>query len=155
MTIGFIYPAYESYKALESKRTDAAAEWLTYWVIFSLFSVFESVADWLISWIPFYYILKLLFLLWLLLPRFKVRSSSSPSHDRHPQTHRLTPETRKHVRGFAPSQGASKLYNRFLQPLIQKHEAKIDQKLNEGYATAMSLSSRGLAFGNNLLNRRP
>ena len=98
MTIGFIYPAYESYKALESKRTDAAAEWLTYWVIFSLFSVFESVADWLISWIPFYYILKLLFLLWLLLPRFKVRSSSSPSHDRHPQTHRLTPETRKHVR---------------------------------------------------------
>jgi len=71
VTIGFIYPAYQSYKALEGKRSDDAAEWLTYWVIFSLFTVFESIADWFISWIPFYYIFKLVLLLWLLLPQFK------------------------------------------------------------------------------------
>lgn len=77
VTIGFIYPAYQSYKALEGKRSDDAAEWLTYWVIFSLFTVFESIADWFISWIPFYYIFKLVLLLWLLLPQFKVGTQRS------------------------------------------------------------------------------
>mmetsp|Transcript_3749 Transcript_3749/g.9471 ORF Transcript_3749/g.9471 Transcript_3749/m.9471 type:complete len:130 (+) Transcript_3749:156-545(+) len=69
--VGFLYPAYQSYKALESNRQDAAPEWLTYWVIFSLFTVIESVGTFLISWIPFYSFLKLAFLMWLLLPRFK------------------------------------------------------------------------------------
>lgn len=69
VTVGFIYPAYASYKALESKSPHAAAQWLTYWVVFSLFTVLEYFADWLISWLPFYYLLKLAFILWLQLPQ--------------------------------------------------------------------------------------
>ena len=99
-------------KALESNRTDAAAEWLTYWVTFSLFTVIELVGGSLLSWIPFYSFLKLGFLSWLLLPKFK---------------------------------GASKLYQSGVQPLIRKHEAKIDQGLNQGYETAMSFQKNGLA----------
>ena len=99
-------------KALESNRTDAAAEWLTYWVTFSLFTVIELLGGSLLSWIPFYSFLKLGFLSWLLLPKFK---------------------------------GASKLYQSGVQPLIRKHEAKIDQGLNQGYETAMSFQKNGLA----------
>jgi hypothetical protein len=69
VTVGFIYPAYASYKALESKSPHAAAQWLTYWVVFSLFTVLEYFADWLISWLPLYYLLKLAFILWLQLPQ--------------------------------------------------------------------------------------
>ena len=100
---------------MESDRLDAAAEWLTYWVIFSLFSVLESVASFLVSWIPFYNVLKLMFLLWLLLPRFK---------------------------------GASKLYQALVQPIIRKHESKIDQSISQGYETAMSLQTKGMALVN-------
>ena len=29
--MGFVYPAYASYKALETKTPEASAQWLTYW----------------------------------------------------------------------------------------------------------------------------
>jgi hypothetical protein len=59
--IGFIYPAFASWKALESRKGEAATGqsaarsqgkdgWLTYWVVFSCFTVLEHVADFLISW---------------------------------------------------------------------------------------------------------
>jgi len=31
VVVGFVYPAYASYKALESKTPEASAQWLTYW----------------------------------------------------------------------------------------------------------------------------
>lgn len=64
-----MYPSYASYKALESKSQESAAQWLTYWVVFSLFTVVEYAADWLISWIPLYYLGKLAFILWLQMPQ--------------------------------------------------------------------------------------
>jgi len=67
--VGFIYPAYASFKALESKSPEAAGQWLTYWVVFSQFTIFEYFADWLISWLPLYYIGKAAFILWLQLPQ--------------------------------------------------------------------------------------
>ena len=61
--MGFVYPAFASWKALESQKSDngvahAGANgswqnrdaWLTYWVVFSCFNVLEHVADVLISW---------------------------------------------------------------------------------------------------------
>mmetsp|Transcript_8375 Transcript_8375/g.17295 ORF Transcript_8375/g.17295 Transcript_8375/m.17295 type:complete len:178 (-) Transcript_8375:79-612(-) len=69
ITVGFIYPSWASYKALESKSPVAAAQWLTYWVVFSLFTVLEYFADYVISWLPLYYLLKLGFILWLQLPQ--------------------------------------------------------------------------------------
>lgn len=69
LCVGFIYPSYASFKALESKAPTAAAQWLTYWVVFSLFTVLEYFADYVISWLPFYYLAKLAFVLWLQLPQ--------------------------------------------------------------------------------------
>ena len=67
--VGFVYPAYASYKALEARAPESAAQWLTYWVVFSLFTVIEGAADWLISWVPMYYLGKLAFILWLQMPQ--------------------------------------------------------------------------------------
>lgn len=65
---GLAYPALESFKALEVKDHAEVQFWLIYWVVFSSLSVIECVTYYILSWIPFYFPLKLGLLLWLFLP---------------------------------------------------------------------------------------
>jgi len=66
--IGFIYPAYCSIKAIETPKKEDDTNWLTYWVVFALFSVCEFFSDLLLSWFPFYWLAKCMFLIWCFLP---------------------------------------------------------------------------------------
>ncbi|XP_065821460.1 receptor expression-enhancing protein 5 [Labrus bergylta] len=66
--IGFLYPAYISIKAIESATKEDDTKWLTYWVVYGLFSVAEFFADIFLSWFPFYYIGKCAFLVWCMAP---------------------------------------------------------------------------------------
>ncbi|CAB1460496.1 unnamed protein product [Pleuronectes platessa] len=66
--IGFLYPAYISIKAIESATKDDDTKWLTYWVVYGVFSVAEFFADIFLSWFPFYYIGKGAFLVWCMAP---------------------------------------------------------------------------------------
>lgn len=66
--IGFAYPAYASVKAIESVNKEDDTQWLTYWVVFSVFSIAEFFIDLLLSWIPLYFFLKCLFLIYCMLP---------------------------------------------------------------------------------------
>eukprot|EP00088_Acartia_fossae_P064583 TRINITY_DN79513_c0_g1_i1.p2 TRINITY_DN79513_c0_g1~~TRINITY_DN79513_c0_g1_i1.p2 ORF type:complete len:165 (+),score=8.95 TRINITY_DN79513_c0_g1_i1:306-800(+) len=65
---GFLYPAYQSFKALETARKTDDEHWLTYWIVFGLFNTLEYFKDAMIYYIPFFYVFKLAFLLWLYLP---------------------------------------------------------------------------------------
>ncbi|KAL3807370.1 hypothetical protein ACHAXA_009822 [Cyclostephanos tholiformis] len=67
---GFAYPAYMSFKAIESSESIDDTQWLTYWVVFGFFSIAENAMSFLIEWIPFYYMIKCLFFLWLYHPKF-------------------------------------------------------------------------------------
>merc|ERR1712080_291798 len=42
--------------------------WLMFWVVFSVFSVMEFFSDTLIGWVPFYWLMKCVFLLWCMSP---------------------------------------------------------------------------------------
>ncbi len=56
-----------SFCALDSNNVGDSREWLTYWVIFGLFNGIEYI-----SWfIPFYYIIKLITLIWLFHPKYQ------------------------------------------------------------------------------------
>ncbi|KAM6985614.1 receptor expression-enhancing protein 5 [Aplochiton taeniatus] len=66
--IGFVYPAYLSIKAIESASKEDDTKWLTYWVVYGVFSVAEFFADIFLSWFPFYYVLKGGFLGWCMAP---------------------------------------------------------------------------------------
>ncbi|XP_041760239.1 receptor expression-enhancing protein 6 isoform X2 [Coregonus clupeaformis] len=55
-------------KAIESKKKDDDTQWLTYWVVYGFFSVTEAFSDIFLSWFPFYYAGKCLFLLWCMAP---------------------------------------------------------------------------------------
>jgi len=66
--VGFVYPAYASIKALESSHKEDDTKWLTYWVVFALFSVFEFFSDIIFSWFPLYWLVKVVFLVWCFVP---------------------------------------------------------------------------------------
>ncbi|XP_046744550.1 receptor expression-enhancing protein 5-like isoform X2 [Diprion similis] len=66
--IGFLYPAYCSMKALESPQKDDDTKWLTYWVVFAVFTIIEFFADYIVFWLPIYWLIKCLFYVWLMVP---------------------------------------------------------------------------------------
>jgi len=68
--LAFAYPAYMSLLAIDTVDTVDDTQWLTYWVVFALFSIVESVTSFLVLWIPFYYLIKVCFFAWLCHPKF-------------------------------------------------------------------------------------
>ncbi|KAI8575029.1 hypothetical protein K450DRAFT_263668 [Umbelopsis ramanniana AG] len=70
-TIGWLYPAYASFKAIESPGKADDTQWLTYWTVFGFVQTLEYFADVLLYWFPFWYTFKVLFFLWLALPQFR------------------------------------------------------------------------------------
>jgi len=68
--VGYCYPAWASFKSIEEGDILAAKQWLAYWMVYGFFSFLEIFSDYLLFWIPFYYVVKLLFVCWLFLPHF-------------------------------------------------------------------------------------
>ncbi|KAJ2402268.1 ER membrane protein DP1/Yop1 [Coemansia sp. RSA 2559] len=66
--VGFGYAAYASLGAIESPGKEDDMQWLTYWVIYGLLNVVEYFTGFLLYWFPFFYVAKLGFLVWLMLP---------------------------------------------------------------------------------------
>ena len=70
--IGMLYPAYQSFKALESPGIDDDKQWLTYWCVHSFLQVFEYFGEYILTGtIPFYYLVKLVFLVYLMHPQYR------------------------------------------------------------------------------------
>jgi len=68
--LGFVYPAYESIKAIETAQTKDDTKWLTYWVVYSSFIILEFFSDYLLFWIPFYFFFKTGLLIWCMHPSY-------------------------------------------------------------------------------------
>jgi len=66
--VGFAFPAYASLKAIESDSKDDDTQWLTYWVVYASFCVVETFIEIIEDWIPYYFIFKFFFLIWLFAP---------------------------------------------------------------------------------------
>ncbi|TRY57908.1 hypothetical protein DNTS_014423, partial [Danionella cerebrum] len=71
LVFGTLYPAYSSYKAVKSKDVREYVKWMMYWIIFALFNTVEVFTDIFLCWLPFYYELKIAFVVWLLSPYTK------------------------------------------------------------------------------------
>ena len=50
---------------------DRYVKWMMYWIVFALFTSVETISDVFLSWFPFYYEIKIIFLIWLLSPATK------------------------------------------------------------------------------------
>src|SRR4051812_43550499 len=69
--VGTVYPAYWSIKAIESNNPDMDIQWLTYWVVFAIFTFIDVFSGFVLKFFPFYFFIKILFLIWLFLPNFQ------------------------------------------------------------------------------------
>lgn len=68
LVLGTLYPAYRSYKAIKNKDLREHVKWMMYWIVFALFTTLETFLDIFVSWFPFYYEIKIVFILWVLSP---------------------------------------------------------------------------------------
>ena len=93
-----------------------------YWIVFALFTCIETVGDMFISWVPFYYELKIIFVLWLLSPATK-GSSILYRKFVHPQLTKREKEI----------------------------DAAIAKASDQGYTALLSLGSRGLNYATNIV----
>ncbi|RWR93095.1 HVA22-like protein a [Cinnamomum micranthum f. kanehirae] len=64
------YPLYASIRAIESKSRADDKQWLTYWVLYSLVTLFELTFAKVIEWFPIWPYAKLIATCWLVLPHF-------------------------------------------------------------------------------------
>ena len=69
--IGVAYPCFMSFIALESDGGDDDKQWLTYWVVFGLLNIVDQWSGFILAFIPFYFFLKLCFLIFLMHPSTK------------------------------------------------------------------------------------
>ncbi|XP_077441101.1 uncharacterized protein LOC144063047 isoform X2 [Vanacampus margaritifer] len=131
--IGFVYPAYYSVKAIESPSKEDDTKWLTYWVVYGVFSLGEFFSDIFLYWFPFYY-------------AFKV--TCRPFHTPHFSPARLQKVSSRLARPqclfllwcMAPVawNGSQILYNRVVRPVFLRHEATVDNMVSDLSGKAMS-----------------
>ncbi|XP_013403581.1 receptor expression-enhancing protein 1 isoform X3 [Lingula anatina] len=122
LVFGTLYPAYASYKAVKTKNVREYVKWMMYWIVFALFTCAETFADIFLSWVPFYYEAKIVFVLWLLSPATK-GSSILYRKFVHPQ----------------------------LTKREQKIDAYIQQASDKGYSAILTVGSKGLSYASNVV----
>ena len=66
--VGTLYPAFWTIKSLEQNIVEEQKKWLTYWVVFGFFIIFDTSSIVIVKFIPFYFLFKILFLIWLFMP---------------------------------------------------------------------------------------
>jgi len=69
--MGFLYPAYMSFKALETDGDDDDKQWLTYWVVFVFVDFLDDILGMVLSMIPLYHLFKMVFYIYLFYPKTK------------------------------------------------------------------------------------
>ena len=67
--IGVVYPAFASFIALETEEKEDDKQWLTYWVCFGFFQIIDCFGGIILQFIPFYFFLKVAFMVWLFHPK--------------------------------------------------------------------------------------
>ncbi|GFO44737.1 receptor expression-enhancing protein, partial [Plakobranchus ocellatus] len=115
LLFGTLYPAYASYKAVRTKNVKEYVKWMMYWIVFALFCTVETFSDVFLSWMPFYYELKIVFVLWMLSP---ITQGSSFLFKKFVHPHLAKRE--------------------------KEIDEMIDQASKQGYTTLVTLGTRGL-----------
>ncbi|EEF52162.1 HVA22-like protein a [Ricinus communis] len=68
--VSLVYPLYASIRAIETKSPIDDQQWLTYWVLYSMITLFELTFAKVIEWIPIWSYAKLIVTCWLVIPYF-------------------------------------------------------------------------------------
>lgn len=144
----FVYPAYKSFKAVESPEGDDDRQWLTYWIVYSTFNILEYFADLILFWIPMYDLIKCLFLVWCMWPIANNGSAIVYNSILRPwllknesridarlekvagKVNKYVDDAKREANTFAES-GTGQMLNASAQVAAQTASQQIDEALNE------------------------
>ncbi|KAG5192968.1 TB2/DP1, HVA22 family-domain-containing protein [Tribonema minus] len=73
--VAFVYPAYASFKTIDTPSSHESETWLTYWIVFAAVGIVEPIAWPLLNVIPLYQFVKMGFLVWCYNPRTRGAST--------------------------------------------------------------------------------
>ncbi|XLT88471.1 HVA22-like protein c [Arachis hypogaea] len=68
--VTLVYPLHASIRAIETRSHTHYQQWLTYWVLYSLMTLFEITFAKVLQVLPIWPYAKLIFSCWLVLPQF-------------------------------------------------------------------------------------
>ncbi|KAJ3187867.1 ER membrane protein DP1/Yop1 [Gaertneriomyces sp. JEL0708] len=68
--LSIIYPTYRAFEACHKNDTSSLQVWMTYFFTISCLNVLELGIDTILNWFPYYYVVKLGFVFWLMLPQY-------------------------------------------------------------------------------------
>ena len=66
--VGTLYPAFWTIKSIENNELKEQKNWLTYWAVFCSFILVDMFSPIIIKFVPFYFVMKIIFLIYLLIP---------------------------------------------------------------------------------------
>uniref|UniRef100_A0A8C6THC2 Receptor expression-enhancing protein n=1 Tax=Neogobius melanostomus TaxID=47308 RepID=A0A8C6THC2_9GOBI len=125
--IGFVYPAYYSIKAIESVNKEDDTKWLTYWVVYGVFSLESKLLTWLFTYRTRY--THSSSCCWALVPSVPVPAV---------------------VHGSGLVERLSAHLHRVVRPVFLKHEATVDDMVNDLSGKAMSAAENLTREGNSI-----
>ena len=64
--VATVYPGFSTIKSIEKKSKKK--EWLTYWAVYGSFIIVDMFSNIIMKIVPFYFVFKILFLIWMVLP---------------------------------------------------------------------------------------
>ncbi|KAL0482763.1 receptor expression-enhancing protein [Acrasis kona] len=99
--LGVLFPAYRTFKALESPNEEDDTRELKYWTVYAFIVATEIYFEWFLCYLPFYYEIKLALLLWMIFP----------------------------ISFLGPLGGADLIYNLYFKPFLDSREKVIDDML--------------------------
>ena len=66
--VGTLYPAFWTIKSIEKDDLKEQRNWLTYWIVFGFFVLMDMFSPIIVKFIPIYFVMKIMLLIWLLMP---------------------------------------------------------------------------------------
>ncbi|KAL6973363.1 HVA22-like protein a [Sarracenia purpurea var. burkii] len=88
--VSLVYPLYASVRAIETQSPEDDRQWLTYWILYSMITLFELTFAKLIEWIPLWSYTKLIVTCWLVIPYF---SGAAFVYEQYVRPFFLNPQT--------------------------------------------------------------
>ena len=64
-----VYPMLMSIKTIESKSDEDTKNWLSFWTVFGVFSIIEMFFGFILAFIPYYSIIRIVFFVYLMAPQ--------------------------------------------------------------------------------------
>ena len=64
-----VYPMICSIKTIESEDDDETKNWLSFWTVFGFFQIIEMFAGFILNFIPYYGLIRILFFIYLMAPQ--------------------------------------------------------------------------------------